>query len=120
MQVAGRSRTSETFGQGSMTKKKVIVLVSTCLCVLSQGFNFGVLWMPPRPANHLAWYQSRAAFYCFRFVVEIFILCVLTFSRIDRLFYVPNGCKRAGDYTRLRDSTDEGEDYAMVTKTIKA
>jgi hypothetical protein len=30
----------------------------------------------------------------------------MVFGRIDQRFYVPDGCNRAGDYTRLQKQAD--------------
>ncbi|KIX07249.1 uncharacterized protein Z518_01902 [Rhinocladiella mackenziei CBS 650.93] len=96
-----RSKDEETFGQGSMRSKIIIVTLSTCLCMLIAGFKAGGTWSPPRPLDRAAWYDSKACFYIFNFTCEILILSVLTFSRIDKKFFVPDGCRKAGDYSRL-------------------
>jgi hypothetical protein len=105
-----KSMDEETFGDGSMKSKSVVVALSSCLCILIAGFKAGATWNPPRPITNPAWYDSKASFYIFDFTMEILILCVLTFSRIDKRFFVPNGSKRPGDYTRL------GEKGAMDTE----
>lgn len=101
------SKDAETFGQGSMKSKLIIVTVSALLCMLIAGFRAGSAWSPPQPLTNPPWYDSKACFYVFNFTCEVFILCVLTFSRIDKRFFVPNGCKKAGDYTRLRKEVSE-------------
>lgn len=98
---------AETFGQGSMRSKLIILTLSACLCMLIAGFKAGVTWSPARPATNPAWFHSKACFYVFNFACEILVLCVLTFSRIDKRFFVPNGCKQAGDYTRLQEEAQE-------------
>lgn len=99
-----RSKDEETFGAGSMRSKVIIVITSTCICMFIAGFKAGVAWSPPRPATNPAWYDSKASFYVFSFVLEILALAVLTASRIDKRFIVPDGCKGPGDYTRLNQS----------------
>jgi hypothetical protein len=99
--VQSKSDEEETFGEGSMRSKSIIVTLSSCLCVIIAGFKTGANWSPVRPITDPDWYDSKASFYIFDFTMEILILCVLTFSRIDKRFFVPNGCKRPGDYTRL-------------------
>ena len=108
------SKDKETFGKGSMRSKTVIVTPSSSLCMLIAGVKAGVSWSPPRPITSPAWYDSKACFYIFNFTCEILILCVLTFSRIDRRFYVPDGCDRPGDYTRLHC-----EDETIVSENPK-
>lgn len=102
-----RSRNEERFGEGSMTSKVIIVTTSTCLCMFIAGFKAGTAWSPPRPATNPAWFDSKASFYVFSFVLEILALTILTISRIDKRFIVPNGCKGPGDYTRLGQSKTE-------------
>jgi len=95
------SSDEEHFGQGSMTKKKVIVLLVACLLITIAGFKAGTAWMPPHPITKPAWYHSKASFYIFNFALEITVLFILTLSRPDKGFHVPNGSKGPGDYTRL-------------------
>ncbi|KAI1073689.1 hypothetical protein F5B20DRAFT_566247 [Whalleya microplaca] len=97
--ILPQSTDEETFGQRGMRIKVIVILLSTCLCVLNAGFKAGTIWMPPRPINNPAWYHSKAAFYVFNFVLEIVILGVLTLSRVDKLFHIPNGSKKPGDYS---------------------
>lgn len=97
------SKDAETFGEGSMRSKLIIVTASSSLCILIAGFKAGITWSPARPIRNPAWFDSKACFYVFNFVCEILILGVLTLSRIDKRFIVPNGCKQAGDYTKLRE-----------------
>jgi Protein of unknown function (DUF3112) len=94
----------DNFGLGSMRSKTMILAISTCLCILIAGFRAGATWSPPRPVANPAWYDSKACFYVFNFTLEICILCTLVFGRIDQRFYIPNGCNKAGDYTRLQQN----------------
>lgn len=98
----------EHFGHGSMRRKKLIVLAVACLTVIIAGFKAGTAWMPPRPISNPAWYHSKASFYVFNFVFEILILAILTATRPHKVFFIPNGSKKPGDFTRLRvgDSED--------------
>jgi hypothetical protein len=104
-----KSQHSEHFGEGSMTSKLIVVAASSCICMLIAGFKTGITWMPPRPISNPAWYDSKACFYIFNFSLEIVLLGLLTISRIDKRFFVPNGSKRAGDYSRLADGQDSRE-----------
>jgi hypothetical protein len=96
-------KNAETFGHGSMRTKIIILATSTTLCMLIAGFKSGVAWSPPRPAIDPAWYDSKACFYCFNFMIEVCILVVLTGSRIDKRFHVPDGSNEPGHYTRFRE-----------------
>lgn len=94
---------AETFGIANyqnMRTKVLIVTASSLLCLLITGFKAGVNWSPPRPARNPPWYDSKASFYSFTFMLEIFVLAILTFSRIDKRFWIPDGCTGVGDYTR--------------------
>lgn len=118
--LMSRSKAEETFGVGS-TKGKIIVLgLSAGLCILDAGFKTGTTWSPPRPLADPAWYESKACFYVFAFCLEILMLSTLTFGRIDRRFWVPDGCRKAGDYTRLQPQIlragEESDSYLMLSK----
>lgn len=110
--ILPKSKDAETFGEGSMRSKLIIVTASTSLCILISGFKSGSSWSPPRPIRNPAWFDSKACFYIFNFACEILVLCVLTFSRIDKRFFVPNGCNQAGDYTKLREQGSAEQDSA--------
>jgi Protein of unknown function (DUF3112) len=103
-------KNAETFGHGSMRTKILILTISSTLCMLIAGFRAGVTWSPPRPLADPAWYDSKACFYVFNFTCEVCILAVLTGSRIDKRFHVPNGSNEPGHYTTFRDQgVVEGE-----------
>jgi hypothetical protein len=112
-----RSADEEAFGEGSMLAKVIIVALSTCMCILVSGFKAGANWSPPRPAAHPAWYHSKSTFYVFNFMLEIFILSLLTFSRIDKRFYIPNGSTKQGDYTRMERKTSEEREVPVEPET---
>ena len=95
-----KSKDEERFGQGSPVSQAIVVTLSSCLCVFIAGYKAGIAWSPPRLASDPAWYDLKACFYVFYFAFEIFILSLLTFSRIDKRFFIPNGSTQAGDYTR--------------------
>ena len=101
-----------------MTTKKIIVTISTLLSIIITGFKLGTAYMPPRLASDPAWYHSKAAFYCFNFVLEVMILALLTISRIDKLFWVPDGSKGPGDYTSLMSASNGGEKGIDDEQTI--
>ncbi|THC92005.1 hypothetical protein EYZ11_008535 [Aspergillus tanneri] len=114
------STDEETFGEGSMVVKEIIVTVSTCLCVFAAGFKAGANWSPPRPITSPPWYVSKACFYVIVFAFEILILCLLTFGRIDKRFFIPNGCSRPGDYSRPRQTNDGSEtDESVYLRRLK-
>lgn len=100
----------EDFGVGSMNGKTLLVLLSSCLAMIIAGFKTGTTWPAARLANNPAWYQSKAAFYCFNFMLEITILAFFIIFRIDNRFHVPDKCKGPGDYSRLGSAGPEMEE----------
>ncbi|KAK5708702.1 hypothetical protein LTS12_028159 [Elasticomyces elasticus] len=92
----------------------IMVITSTVISVytLNPSFKTGVNWTQPRPATEPMWYHKKASFYVFNFTLEILILCLLTFSRIDKRFFIPNGSTRPGDYSSLPKQKSEGSDSA--------
>ncbi|KAI1420192.1 hypothetical protein F5Y12DRAFT_141126 [Xylaria sp. FL1777] len=94
-----KSANEETFGHGSMKTKVIINVLSTCTCITIAGFKAGTAWETPRPLSNPAWYHSKPAFYVFSFVLEIIVLALLTLSRVDKRFHIPNGSKQPGDYS---------------------
>ncbi|KAL4959551.1 uncharacterized protein BDV14DRAFT_184405 [Aspergillus stella-maris] len=113
-----RHKQDESFGQGSMQSKIIIVTLSSCLCILIAGFKAGSLWSPPRPVSNPAWYHEKAAFWVFNFVLEILILSLLTFNRIDKRFHIPNGSTKHGDYSGMTDKESEPEQEAAEPKPV--
>jgi membrane protease YdiL (CAAX protease family) len=114
-----RSEQEESFGQGRMTTKVIIVALSSALCMLIAGFKTGALWSPQRPVTNPAWFDAKAPFYVFNFVLEILILTLLTFSRIDKRFHIPNGSTKPGDYTRLGLQLDKGAETDQVPDSVE-
>jgi hypothetical protein len=105
-----KSQHEEKFGQGSSRSQVLIVTVSSCFCLMIAGFKTGVNWSPARLATNAAWYDSKACFYIFNFTFEIICLGILTFNRIDKRFWIPNGSTKPGDYTQLGMRTTVGAD----------
>ncbi|KAI8623427.1 hypothetical protein F5Y19DRAFT_458590 [Xylariaceae sp. FL1651] len=95
-----KSADEELFGHGSTRSKVIINVLSSCIAIFIAGFKAGTTWEAPRPVSNPAWYQSKPAFYVFSFVLELLILGLLTFSRVDKRFHIPDGSKQPGDYSR--------------------
>lgn len=83
---------ADTFGVSDKSThyKALVLAASSALCVIGASFKAGANWEAPRPASDPAWYQKKAAFYVFFFVLEIFIIYLLIITRVDKLFWVPN------------------------------
>ncbi|KAI1206100.1 uncharacterized protein F4807DRAFT_440812 [Annulohypoxylon truncatum] len=114
------SPAKETFGEGSMRSKTIIVLLVTCLCMMNSGFKVGTAWSAPRPANNPAWYHGKAPFYVFNFALEIIILSILASTRIDKRFYIPDGSREPGHYSRRVESPTENVSDPSVEKDGKS
>jgi hypothetical protein len=87
--------------------------------MLDAGFKTRTTWSPPRPFADPAWYESKACFYVFDLCLEILMLSTLTWG-IDQRFWVPDGCRKAGDYTRLQPqilcAEEASDSYLMIPK----
>lgn len=88
----------ETFGVGTVNGKAAMLAVTACLAATISGFKLGTGWESPRPMNDPAWYHSRAAFYCFGFMLEVTILAIYVVGRVDKRFFVPNGSAKRRSY----------------------
>ncbi|GAP82556.2 hypothetical protein SAMD00023353_0100980 [Rosellinia necatrix] len=93
-----RTRRVEKFGAGRWRSKVRLLLLTSALATLGAGFRVGTAYATPRPAADPAWYHSRACYYCFNYVIDLFISAVYLFSRFDRRFIVPDGAAAPGDY----------------------
>ncbi|RYP45639.1 hypothetical protein DL768_008028 [Monosporascus sp. mg162] len=96
----------EAFGRGSMLAKMLVLALSALLCVTIAGFKTGTAWAPARLISAPAWYHRRAPFYLFLFTLELVDLTLLTASRVDQRFHVPDGSWKSGDYSRARRLSD--------------
>ncbi|KAI1383727.1 uncharacterized protein F4822DRAFT_417389 [Hypoxylon trugodes] len=109
-----RSPIEETFGAGSVKAKAIITILITCLCITNAGFRSGTAWSPPRSVTNPAWYHGKAPFYVFNFVLEIIILCIMTITRVDQRFHVPDRSSQAGRYSdRLGSTTGSVRDITV-------
>ena len=140
--VLPRKTKVEKFGSGRFRSKIGFLLAASALLCLGAAFRCGSVYhsfslqlhaypssernadlktnrtayMRPRPRNDPAWYQSKACFYIFNFGVEIFVIFLYLLVRVDRRFWVPNGSRAAGDYSRQKavekaTSTTSGETH---------
>ncbi|KAK5727861.1 hypothetical protein LTR17_012404 [Elasticomyces elasticus] len=104
----------EHFGEGSMSRKVTVLALSTALTTIIASFRVGTTWQPARSRTNPAWYDSRAAFYCFGFMIEIMIVVLFLAARVDKLFYVPAGSSKRQSYLKDFDgSTRSGSTVEM-------
>ncbi|UPK92032.1 hypothetical protein LCI18_002967 [Fusarium solani-melongenae] len=45
-------------------------------------------------------FNSKAAYYCFNYVIELVVVFTYALSRFDRRCYIPNGSSGPGDYSK--------------------
>lgn len=107
--VLHRKTRLEKFGIGRWRTKVRILLASTVLLCLGASFRCGTAWMTPRSRNNPAWYHAKWCYYFFNFVIEAIVIYLYILVRVDRRFHVPNGSKRAGDYSGRNKRPDREE-----------
>lgn len=93
-----RGQRIEGPGSGSWAAKVVIVLVAGTLLCLGASFRAATSWMPPRPINNPPPYDHKACFYIFDFTIEVTVVMLFLFSRVDQRFWVPNGSSKVRHY----------------------
>lgn len=97
----------EKFGIGRWRTKVGILIASTTLLTLGAAFRCGTAFMPLRPRDNPAWYNAKWCYYFFNFVIEAIVIYLYILVRVDRRFHVPNGSKRAGDYSGRNKQIDK-------------
>lgn len=88
----------EKFGTGRFRHKIIILLISATLICLGASFRAAVSYMP-RPIAEPAWFDSKPAFYCFDFTIDIFVIYMYAIMRVDRRFHIPDGSSGPGHYS---------------------
>ncbi|KAG7005229.1 hypothetical protein G7Y79_00021g050960 [Physcia stellaris] len=117
--IIPRKTRVEKFGSGRFRTKIAILLTSTTLLCLGAAFRAGTNYLTPRPATNPAWYHSKACFYLFNFTVEIIVILLYVVVRVDQRFWVPNGARAAGDYSRkAADEKDATELRIMPEEEV--
>lgn len=93
-----RGKQVEQFGSGSWRSKALVVLSAAVLLCLGASFRAGTTWMPPRLATNPPWYDHKACFYVFDFGIDISVVLLFLFARVDQRFWVPNGSSKVRHY----------------------
>ncbi|KAL9079191.1 MAG: hypothetical protein Q9157_001900 [Trypethelium eluteriae] len=89
----------EKFGIGRFRTKEEILALASALLTLGAAFRAGTNYLDPVPLRApTPWYFSKAAFYCFNFVIEILVVALYAAGRIDRRFIIPDGAHGRGSY----------------------
>jgi hypothetical protein len=82
----------EKFGYGRIRTKALVLLAGSALLCLGSSFRCATLWLPPVPRSQpLPPYFSKACFYIFNFVIEVLVVYLYAFMRVDLRFHVPDG-----------------------------
>ena len=106
--VIPRKTRLEKFGSGRFRSKIIILLTAAFLLCMGATFRVAVNYAGgERPRSDPAGYQSKACFYIFDFTVEILVILLYIIVRVDKRFFVPNGSKGPGDYSRTVDKETE-------------
>lgn len=97
----------DKFGAGRLRVNITILLIASAVLSTGQIFRCVINWLPPFPLQNAQgqfqnppWYFGRPCFYAFNFVTEIIVIIMYAVVRVDLRFHVPDGAKRAGDYSR--------------------
>lgn len=101
-------RKVEKFGTGKFKSKILILVVTSSLLTFGAAFRAGIAYVP-RPKQNPAWYHDKAWFYVVNFAVEIIVVAIYAFVRVDRRFHVPDGSSGPGDYLRRSDGSLHGD-----------
>lgn len=111
----------DKFGKrGSMRTNIMLVLFTALLLSIGAIFRACVGYTR-RPLEDPGWFNSKAAFYCFNFVIEIIVVWTYSLMRFDQRFWVPNGCNGAGQYSTGGPATEDNDsEVATSEKTTDA
>lgn len=98
--LANKSTRIETIGtSGTFAQKILFLLFVSALLTLGTGFRAGTAWVAPvSVTKEKPWYFSKACFYVFDLGLDAVILMAYLVLRVDKLFWVPDGCVRQGQY----------------------
>jgi hypothetical protein len=110
----------EKFGSGRWRTKVLLLAAGALLLTLGAAFRTGTAYRTPRPPNRPAWYHSRACFYVFNFGVELVVLYLYTFSRVDRRFHVPDGASGPGQYAAGASSSSTSSSPSSSPEALAA
>lgn len=113
------------FGTGSFGLKALPLLASATLLSAGAGFRTCTLyagWKPEYNTPGMApWWNAKWCLYFFQFGVEMITIVIYLASRKDKLFYIPNGSKGPGSYSRVAAENEEkrlaGSETHSVSET---
>ena len=108
----------DNFGKGSMRTKVLLLVFTSTLLSLGASFRTGTSFFT-RPLDNPGWFNHKAAFYCFNFVIELIVVYTYALMRMDRRFWIPDGAKGPGSYTRgTVEKSGESQDEEAGERTL--
>ena len=113
-----RAPNNETFGTGSVGSKLTVLGVATFFSIFIAGFRTGTAWAAPRLASDAAWYDTKAAFYVILFGFEMIVVYLFLCARIDRMFWVPDGSSKPGDYSRIKPDDSSAKEKRLEQEIV--
>ncbi|KAH5406209.1 hypothetical protein HBI46_195820 [Parastagonospora nodorum] len=97
----------DQFGTGRLRTRVIALLVSTILLSIGAWYRSGVTWQDPVPRTQpLPGYLGKGPFYIFNFLFEFQTVIMYAVLRIDQRWYIPNGAKGPGSYSKTPHLAD--------------
>jgi Protein of unknown function (DUF3112) len=94
-----RSSPVDKFGTGRFRHKIWILLFASTLICFGASYRAAVTWTHPVPKTQpLPKFMGKGPFYIVYFTVEITVLYLYGFVRVDQRFHIPNGAHGPGSY----------------------
>jgi hypothetical protein len=113
--VLPKHTSHDKIGTGRWRTKVTVLLSASTLIASGAIFRMATSWKAPVPHSQPEpAYFHRAYFYIFNFGVEIVVLYLYAFLRIDRRFHIPNGAHGHGSYSAAVKSLADGGAIARV------
>lgn len=106
-----RRSTPDSFGTGKMSTKIAILLAGSTIMSIGAWYRCGTSWQTPVPMSKpLPSYFHKACFYVFNFTIEVIVIYLYAFMRVDQRFWIPNGAKGPGSYEAGKHAKGEMEE----------
>jgi hypothetical protein len=97
----------DQFGTGRLRTRVIALLVSTILLSIGAWYRCGITWQPPVPRTQpLPGYLGKGPFYILNFLFEFQTVMMYAIMRVDQRWYIPNGAKGPGSYSKSPRPTD--------------
>jgi len=103
----------ERFGKGGLQPKILILVLASAILTIGAVIRL-VTTVNTRPIDDPGVLNSKAVFYTTGFMLEIMVVVGYALARIDLRFYVPDGCKGPGDYSRPMATGGENDQEKLV------